>query len=176
MLGVSIAVDFGIGGEYVTRLLDQAACLRGLPPRRSAPTTGRSSSAGHDRPAPPPLALAVACERSPGFAWRVRIKAYSPATPLRGGLIRDGVSPRPRGLVALQAQVDRHLPALSFDGEPGLREVAHPSTGPASSSSGAMGRQVCFESSKLRQRFALRGDILLFGQIAQACVRASCRA
>jgi putative transposase len=28
---VSIAVDFGIGGEYVTRLLDQAACFRGYP-------------------------------------------------------------------------------------------------------------------------------------------------
>lgn len=28
---VSIAVDFGIGGKYVTRLLDQAACSRGYP-------------------------------------------------------------------------------------------------------------------------------------------------
>ena len=28
---VTVAADFGIGGEYVTRLLDQAACFRGYP-------------------------------------------------------------------------------------------------------------------------------------------------
>ena len=44
---VTIAADFGIGGEYVTRLLDEAARFRGSGATRrpSAPTTARSSSA-----------------------------------------------------------------------------------------------------------------------------------
>ena len=43
---LDITADFGIGGHYVTRLLDQAAMFLGYP-RRSEMTTGRSSPAGH---------------------------------------------------------------------------------------------------------------------------------
>jgi putative transposase len=42
---VDIATDYGIGGQYVTRLLDQAAVFRGYP-SAFAPTTARSSPAG----------------------------------------------------------------------------------------------------------------------------------
>ena len=43
---VDITADFGIGGHYVTRLLDRAATFRGYP-RLSELTTGRSSLAEH---------------------------------------------------------------------------------------------------------------------------------
>jgi putative transposase len=46
---VDIAVDFGISGQYVTRLLDRAARVSWLP-EACAPTTARSSPAGPSWP------------------------------------------------------------------------------------------------------------------------------
>ena len=43
---VDIAVDWGISGEYVTRMLDRAALFRGYPLAVRVPTTARSSPAG----------------------------------------------------------------------------------------------------------------------------------
>jgi putative transposase len=51
---VDIAIDYGMGGQYVTRVLDQVGQFRG--PRPSVPIRGRSSPAvpswpGHTRAA-----------------------------------------------------------------------------------------------------------------------------
>lgn len=46
---VAIPVDYGISGQYVVRLLDQAARFRGSP-LLSEPTTGRSSPAERSSP------------------------------------------------------------------------------------------------------------------------------
>ena len=43
---VDIAADFGIGGHYVTRLLDRAATFRGYP-KTVRTDNGPSSLAGH---------------------------------------------------------------------------------------------------------------------------------
>ena len=44
---VDITADFGIGGHYVTRLVDRAATFRGYPTSLSGLTTGQGSLAGN---------------------------------------------------------------------------------------------------------------------------------
>ena len=44
---VDITADFGIGGDYVTRLLDRAVTFRGYPPGLPGLTTDWKSLAGH---------------------------------------------------------------------------------------------------------------------------------
>jgi len=55
---VSISVDWGISGQYVTRLLDQAAVFRGYP-LVCARTTARSSPAGRSWVGPRPMVSAT---------------------------------------------------------------------------------------------------------------------
>ena len=47
---IEIATDYGISGQYVTRLLDQAARFRGYPVAVRTRTTGRRPPAGRSLP------------------------------------------------------------------------------------------------------------------------------